>query len=118
MWLEEWKVEEEFEVSNEALGFKDDWRSELFFSECEVSFEDEASFKEGESKDLGFLGKFLMEWGLHSRKLDSGDSSEVSEDEGISMNSGVIPFLEIGEISIEENDWNEEVSTKHEGTSR
>ena len=58
MWLEEWKLEEEFEVSNEVLVFKDEWRSELAFSKCKVSFEDEAPFKEGESEDLGVLDFF------------------------------------------------------------
>ena len=100
------------------LVFKDEWRSEIALSECIVSFEDEASLTEGESKDIGFLGKVSMEWGLNSRKLDSGESSEVPEDERISMDSGGIPFLEIGKISIEENNWTEEVYRKHEVTSR
>ena len=34
------------------------------------------------------------------------------------MNSGGTSFLEMGEISIEENEWSEEVSRKHEGASR
>ena len=34
------------------------------------------------------------------------------------MNSCGILFLEMGEISIEENEWSEEVSRKDEGTSR
>ena len=34
------------------------------------------------------------------------------------MNSGGVPFSEMGEISIEENEWSEEVSRKHEGTLR
>ena len=34
------------------------------------------------------------------------------------MNSGGVTFLEVGAISIEENEWNEEVSRKHEGTLR
>ena len=34
------------------------------------------------------------------------------------MNSGGIRFSEMGEISIEENEWSEEVSRKHKGTLR
>ena len=34
------------------------------------------------------------------------------------MNSGGIPFSWIGEFSIEKNEWSEEFSRKHEGTSR
>ena len=75
-----------------SLFFKEDWRSELAFPKCKVSFEDEVSFKEVESEDLGILEKFSMKWSWNSRKWDSGEGSEVSEDEGISMNSGGIPF--------------------------
>ena len=46
------------------------------------------------------------------------DDVEVSELEGISTNSDWIAFLEIGEISIEENERSEEVSRKHEGNLR
>ena len=118
MFLEEWKPEEEFKVSNEVLVFKDEWRSEKPFSECNVSFEDEDSFKKVESEDIGVLYKVSKEWSWNSRKLESGKSSEASEDEEILMNSGGITFLEMGEISIEENEWSEKVSRKHEGTSR
>ena len=63
--------------------FKDDWMSKLAFSEFKVSFEDKASFKEGESEDLRVLEKISIEWSWNSRKEDSRESSEVSEDEGI-----------------------------------
>ena len=59
------------------------------------------------------LEKVSLEW-----SWNSVESCEVLEIEGISMNSGGIIFLEIGEISIEENEWSEEVSRKHEGTLR
>ena len=44
-WLKGWKIKEEFEVWNEGLVFKDEWRSEVAFSKCEVFFKDESSFK-------------------------------------------------------------------------
>ena len=50
-------------------------------------------------------------------KLDSRET-EVSADGGISMNSEGITFSEMGEISIEENEWSEEDSREDEGTLR
>ena len=77
-----------------------------------VSDEDSESrlsiFLVGEEDESSCLVSLM--W-LEECKLE--EELEVSNDEGISMNSGGIPFLEMGEMSIEDNEWSEEVSRKH-----